>query len=102
MQLHRGRRTAYTAEELFGMALRDLRKQRGLSQETLAFESGYHPTYIGQLERGKKSPSLRTIVSLAAVLCVLPSQLLQGFETRLPKEGGAPPSPPRRKRVLTK
>ena len=49
------------------MALRELRKQRGLSQETLAFESGYHPTYIGQLERGKKSPSLRTIVSIATV-----------------------------------
>jgi hypothetical protein len=35
-----------------------------ISQETLAFESGYHPTYIGQLERGKKSPSLRAILSL--------------------------------------
>ena len=86
MQRHRGRRTALTAEELFGIALRDLRKQRGLSQETLAFESGYHPTYIGQLERGRKSPSLRTIVSVASVLGVLPSQLLQGFETHLAKE----------------
>jgi transcriptional regulator with XRE-family HTH domain len=86
MQQHRGRRTAYTAEELFGIVLRDFRKQRGLSQETLAFESGYHPTYIGQLERGKKSPSLRTMVSLASVLKVLPSQLLQAFETRLKKD----------------
>ncbi len=68
------------------MALRDLRKQRGLSQETLAFENGYHPTYIGQLERGKKSLSLCTIVSLASVLSVLPSQLLQGFEAQLKKE----------------
>jgi transcriptional regulator with XRE-family HTH domain len=86
MQRHRGRRTALTAEELFGIALRDLRKKRGLSQETLAFESGYHPTYIGQLERGRKSPSLRTIVSLASVLDVLPSQLLQDVETHLTKE----------------
>jgi transcriptional regulator with XRE-family HTH domain len=86
MQQHRGRRTVYTAEELFGMALRDLRKQQGLSQETLAFESGYHPSYIGQLERGKKSPSLRTMVSLASILKVLPSQLLQAFETRLKKD----------------
>jgi transcriptional regulator with XRE-family HTH domain len=62
------------------MALRDLRKERGLSQEDLAFESGYHSTYIGQLERGKKSPSLRTIVSLANALDVPPSELLRRIE----------------------
>ena len=69
-----------TPEDLFGMALRDLRKERGLSQEDLAFESGYHPTYIGQLERGKKSPSLRTIVSLAIVLDVQPSELVRRID----------------------
>lgn len=81
MQRHRKSRAATkTTEERFGVALREIRKERGLSQETLAFESGYHPTYIGQLERGRKSPSLRTIVGLAAVLKVLPSELLQRFE----------------------
>jgi transcriptional regulator with XRE-family HTH domain len=62
------------------MALREFRKRRGLSQEALAFESGYHPTYIGHLERGKKSPSFRTIVRLASVLGVLPSELVRRFE----------------------
>ena len=28
--------------------------------------AGYHRTYIGQLERGEKSPSLRTLFSLSA------------------------------------
>jgi transcriptional regulator with XRE-family HTH domain len=30
--------------------------------------AGYHRTYIGQLERGEKSPSLRTISDLAEAL----------------------------------
>jgi len=74
-----------TAEELFGLTLREIRKERGSSQEALAFDSGYHPTYIGQLERGAKSPSLRTIVGLAAALGVAPSDFLRRFEERLGK-----------------
>jgi transcriptional regulator with XRE-family HTH domain len=89
MQQRRRRRTAPTTEELFGNALRQLRKERGFSQETLAFESGYHPTYIGQLERGSKNPSLRAMVSLASVLNVLPSELLRRFEGLLGKDRGA-------------
>jgi transcriptional regulator with XRE-family HTH domain len=88
MQRHGRRKTAtITPEELFGAVLRELRKERGLSQETLAFESGYHPTYIGQLERGRKNPSLQTIVSLAKVLSVLPSEIVRRFETRLAEDG---------------
>jgi transcriptional regulator with XRE-family HTH domain len=87
MQRHRRRRVVQaTGEELFGVALRELRKERGFSQETLAFESGYHPTYIGQLERGRKSPSLRTILKLTSVLSVLPSEFMRRFEARLSKE----------------
>lgn len=76
-----------TTEQFFGLALREVRLERGLTQENLAFESGYHPTYISMLERGKKSPSLRAIVSLAAVLDMNPSELLQRFETKLPRSG---------------
>jgi transcriptional regulator with XRE-family HTH domain len=81
MQPRRSRRAAaVTEEELFGRVLREVRRARGLSQELLAFESGYHPTYIGQLERGKKSPSLRAIVRLARALETPASQLLQQLE----------------------
>lgn len=85
MQRRGRRQKALTAEELFGVALREIRKQRGFTQETLAFETGYHPTYIGQLERGRKSPSLRTIIGLATVLKILPSELMQRFERGLGK-----------------
>jgi transcriptional regulator with XRE-family HTH domain len=76
-----------SSEQLFGEVLRELRRERGVSQEDLAFASGYHPTYIGQLERGKKSPSLRTIMSLAAVLGVLGSEILRRIEARSTQSG---------------
>ena len=82
-QRRRSPKRERTAEELFGEALRECRKERGLTQEELAFESGYHPTYIGQLERGKKSPSLRTIISLSAVLKTRGSELVNYVETVL-------------------
>ena len=45
----------------FGKTLKELRTARGLSQEEFAMNVGLHRTYISQLERGLKSPSLRTI-----------------------------------------
>ena len=81
MQRHRSRRTApKSAEEAFGQVLREIRKANGVSQEELAFQSGYHPTYIGQLERGRKSPSLRAIMSLAAALQTRGSAILRRVE----------------------
>ena len=61
----------------FGLVLRQLRQSRGLSQEQLGFESGYHRTYISLLERGQKSPSLQTIFKLAEVLKVEPSEIIE-------------------------
>ncbi len=81
MQEHRSRRKALkTAEDCFGLALRERRQSQRFTQEELAFKSGYHPTYIGQLERGKKSPSLRAIVNLAAALNTSGSELLTRVE----------------------
>lgn len=79
----RHRSVTVTAEKVFGIVLRDIRKERGLSQETLAFESDYHTTYIGQLERGLKSPSLRTILNLANALGTPGSEILRRVEASL-------------------
>jgi transcriptional regulator with XRE-family HTH domain len=65
-----------TIEEAFGLALQELRKAQKMSQEELGFESGYHRTYISQLERGHKSPSLKTIFQLAVALKELPSEII--------------------------
>jgi transcriptional regulator with XRE-family HTH domain len=77
MQRHR---RAKTPEQFFGVVLRQVREEKGITQEKLAFESGYHPTYIGQIERGVKNPSLRTIMSLAAVLKEPAAELVRRVE----------------------
>ena len=86
MQGHRGQGTrSRTPEEYFGSVLKEVRKARALSQEELAFRSNYHPTYIGQLERGVKSPSLRTIVAISAVLDISMAEFLGRVEARMNK-----------------
>jgi len=63
--------------ETFGALLRHYRELRGLSQEELALKSELDRTYIGQLERGLKSPTLTTLEKLAATLEVRPGVLLE-------------------------
>jgi len=80
-----------TMQKRFGEAVRMLRLKRDLSQEQLGFESGYHRTYISQLERGLKNPSLNTVFDLAKVLGVSPSSLIQIIEdpkSKRPKAKG--------------
>jgi transcriptional regulator with XRE-family HTH domain len=79
-----------TIEEAFGLTLQDLRKTHKLSQEELGFESGYHRTYISQLERGRKSPSLKTIFQLAAALKTLPSEMVLCVERAVFAAGMSP------------
>jgi len=74
------RAAASSPEAAFGTALRKARTALGISQDELAFQSGYHRTYISQLERGEKSPSLRTVFNLAATLKLKPSLLVRRVE----------------------
>lgn len=67
-------------EYLFGNVLKQIRNEKGISQEELGFESGYHRTYISMLERGKKSPSLKTIFQLAKALNVNPSAIIEKLQ----------------------
>ena len=67
-------------EKAFGQTLRNIRESRNLSQEELGARSGYHRTYIGQLERGEKSPSLRTVFDLCSTLKVKPWILVRRIE----------------------
>jgi len=57
-----------TPEALFGATLRELRGRRGYSQEELARRSDLHRTFISQIERGLKSPSLGSLSKLAHAL----------------------------------
>jgi len=70
-------------EEAFGQVLKELRKEKGLSQEELAHESGLDRTFISLLERGKRQPSLGTIISIANVLELTASTFVQKVEVVL-------------------
>jgi len=67
-------------EQAFGSALRSFRTEKGLSQEDLADQSSLHRTYISQLERGLKSPSLSTIWRLSTALRMHPHKLVEAVE----------------------
>jgi transcriptional regulator with XRE-family HTH domain len=60
--------------------LRDYRKSAGLSQEELGYRSGLHRTYISQLERGLKSPTLDALESLSAALGTSPHIIIRAAE----------------------
>jgi transcriptional regulator with XRE-family HTH domain len=50
--------------------VRELRKQKGLSQESLALACDLDRTYIGGVERGERNISLLNIYKIAAALGV--------------------------------
>lgn len=68
---------------LFGIVLREQRQKHGFSQESFADRTGYHRNYIGQLERGEKSPSLTALFDFAKTLNTEASELLKLMETRM-------------------
>lgn len=53
---------------IVGSNVRRLRKERGLTQEQLAFEAGLDLTYIGGIERGRRNPSLLVMARVAEAL----------------------------------
>lgn len=61
-------RRVRTVEQAFGRVVQARRSGLGISQEELGFRSGLHRTFISQLERGVKSPSLRTLIAIAGAL----------------------------------
>lgn len=52
----------------FGKKVRELRLERGYSQEAFAFECGLHRTYIGCIERGEKNITIVNIEKIAKAL----------------------------------
>lgn len=68
---------------IFGEVVQELRRKRGLSQEEFGFECELHRTYISLLERGKRIPSLTTIIQLAITLKVPPSEMVRQVESRM-------------------
>lgn len=60
----------------FGEKVRELRKEKGLSQEELSFKADLHRTYIGMIERAEKNITLTNVEKIAKALDVQVSDLL--------------------------
>ena len=61
----------------FGERVRKFRKEKGFSQEQLAFKADLHRTYIGMIERAEKNITLINIEKIANALEVEISQLFE-------------------------
>jgi transcriptional regulator with XRE-family HTH domain len=68
----------------FGATLRELRRQKRLTQDELAEKAGTERSHISALERAEKGPSLGTIFNLAEALGISASKLIEFVQARLP------------------
>jgi transcriptional regulator with XRE-family HTH domain len=59
-----------------GKNLRQLRQDKGWSQEEFAHLAGIHRTYISDLERGARNPTIKIVEQLASALGVSAGVLL--------------------------
>lgn len=62
--------------QLLGQNVRRLRVERGLSQEELAFRAGMKRSYLSDMERGTRNPSVRALGRISEALDVAPQVLL--------------------------
>ena len=62
---------------LLGVAIKTQRTSLDISQEELAYRAGLHRTYISDLERGVRNPSVDSIGKLARALEVSVSDLFE-------------------------
>jgi transcriptional regulator with XRE-family HTH domain len=66
----------------FGARVRQLRTDRGWSQEAFADRAGLHRTYVGSVERGEQNLSLVNIEKVAATLGVSLAELFAPFKDK--------------------
>ena len=69
-----------SADAALGRVLRAVRERTHLSQDELGHRAGYSRNYIGLVEQGKTSPSVRALFNIATALGVRPSLLIRRAE----------------------
>ena len=74
-------------DQILGLEIQRRRVEQGWSQEYLAEVTGLHRTYISQLERGLKSPSIRVLSHITNALGISMSKFLEVVEERLSADG---------------
>lgn len=69
------RKSQGKAQDAFGRRIRSLRDDRQWTQARLAEQSGLDVSYISQIERGRRDPSLTSLRSLAQAFSLKLSEL---------------------------
>ncbi|HZK60141.1 MAG TPA: helix-turn-helix transcriptional regulator [Cryobacterium sp.] len=67
------------ASRVLGLRLRERRLALALNQETVAHLAGLNVSNYARIDRGQGNPTFHTLIRLAAVLGLEPSDLLVGF-----------------------
>jgi transcriptional regulator with XRE-family HTH domain len=80
---------ALSPSQAFGQAAREIRKERGLSQEQAALDGGIDRAYLGHVERATKNATLPTIWKMATALGVPVSDLFIRAERILGDQKGS-------------
>ncbi len=62
---------------VFGRNVRKARESRGLSIESLAHDAKLSYSYVGQIELGKRNPTLTVVARISAALDIEPSVLME-------------------------
>lgn len=70
-------------EKQLGEVVREIREERDISQDRLAREMDTDRTTISLIERGLRSPYVRTLIQVAAALDVKPSEFFRRLEIRM-------------------
>ena len=74
---------------MLGQAIRKHREQLDLTQEELAEKAEVHRTYLADIERGTRNPSIESIRRVAYALRIPISELFETAETNSSPKGGA-------------
>jgi transcriptional regulator with XRE-family HTH domain len=77
--------TTFDAElaQAFGAAVRALRTERGIAQESLANLAGIERSHMGKVERGEHAPTLALVFKIAEALECSAGVLMTETEKRL-------------------
>ena len=66
-----------------GKAIRDLRKEKGISQDVLSGFAGIARTHLTMIENGTKQANFETLWKIALALDIRPSELVARIEEEL-------------------
>ncbi len=61
----------------FGLRVKELRLQKGFSQEQLAWETGLEFSQINRIENGKINTSISNVFIIAEALKITPSEFFE-------------------------